>query len=102
METTLNRIAPPEGPRAIDDLVAGLCRSCRALRQQNAALEALAQSRGDDAASYQLLATQAINALAAETTARQQLQGRYERLLGEYRSRLLELGGANVPVDRAA
>lgn len=71
-----------------DVLVAGLCTALDDMRERVAALEALAASRGDDAATYQFLTRQTLAALSDETAARQQLQGRYERLLGEYRRQI--------------
>ena len=71
--------------RPIDQLVAGLCHSIAGLRERCRALEALAASRGDDAASYQLLAKQAIEALHREQTAHTKLRERYERVIRENR-----------------
>jgi hypothetical protein len=71
--------------RPIDRLIEGLCATIAAQREQIRALETLAVSRGDDAASYRSLATQAIHALRREQQARDRLQARYDRLVAEYR-----------------
>jgi hypothetical protein len=71
--------------RPIDVLVRGLCESNAELRERCQALEALAVSRGDDAASAQLLARQALHALHREQQAHDRLRERYERLVTEYR-----------------
>lgn len=71
--------------RPIDQLIEALCSSIAGLRERCAALETLAQSRGDDAASYRLLAQQAINALHREQTAHTRLRERYERVVTELR-----------------
>jgi hypothetical protein len=74
--------------RPIDQLVAGLCESNVALRERCRALEELATSRGDDAASYQLVAKQAIEAFHREHGAHTRLRERYERLVVEHRELL--------------
>jgi hypothetical protein len=69
-------------------MIAGLCESNATLRERCQALEELAMSRADDAASYQLLAKQAIEAYRREQTAHTRLRERYERLVVEHRELL--------------
>jgi hypothetical protein len=74
---------PPGRP--IDTLQANFSTTNAAQGEQIKALEELSASRGDDAASYRLLAKQAIHALHHEQVAHAKLRERYDRLVEEYR-----------------
>lgn len=77
------QILPQQRP--VDALIAGLCESQAELLERYHALEALAQSRGDDAASYQFLAKRAIDALHREQLEHRKLRERYDRIVVENR-----------------
>jgi len=71
--------------RPVDALIAGVCSSLAEIRERCRALEALATEGGDDAASAQLVAREAISALGREQQAHASLRERYDRLVAEYR-----------------
>ena len=78
------RAAPP---RPIDTLIASLCAQLAAQRQQIAALESLAQSRADDAATLRLMYRQAL-ALVHDLTERERRhQERCRAMLRAMRAR---------------
>jgi hypothetical protein len=71
--------------RPVDDLIAALCSTTAELREECAALKALAESRSDDAESYRLLAQQAVTALHDEQESHARLRKQHYRLTDEYR-----------------
>jgi hypothetical protein len=84
-------------PRPIDTLVTNLCDTIADLRERCAALETLATSRGDDAASFRLLAKQALHALHREQQSHARLRERYERIVCEMRD-----SRGRMPTEQAA
>jgi len=72
--------------RPVDRLIAGLCGTIAAQRDQIKALEVLAQSRGDDAVTFRLMLTQAWTALHDEQEAHARLRERYARVVIEFRT----------------
>jgi hypothetical protein len=67
--------------RLIDDLLVAL----EALRAENEGLRALAESRGDDAATAQMIVRQAIHVMHHDQLARRRQRALYERLREENR-----------------
>jgi len=84
--------AHDEAPDALEILATSEAE----LLERVAALEALATERGDMCASYQLLAKTTLHALHDLTEQHARLQGRYHRLVDEYRQHRETLMAADV------
>ena len=72
--------------RRVDALIAGLCGANAELREENAALEALAQARASDIAAHKMIA---VDAITHSHHLRQQLTTvteRYHRALDDNRT----------------
>jgi len=76
---------PTVTQRPVDQVIAGLCNTIASQRDQIKALEALATSRGDDAATFKVMVTQAWTALHDEQEAHARTRERYERAVAEAR-----------------